>query len=78
MVYKVQVMTDEEIKKYNQWQNNLDNLCDRIKSYICICLCIFIWVYMIVLLITSIIYFNESNEYNEYNDFTLDDKSLSQ
>lgn len=80
-------MTDEEIKKYNKWQNDLDNLCDSIKFYICLCLCIFIWVYIIVLIITSIIYFNESNESNEYNeyneynesnDFILDDKSLSQ
>ena len=31
MVYKVQVMSDEEAKKYSQWQTDLDNLCNKIK-----------------------------------------------
>ena len=78
MVYKVQVMSDEEAKRYNQWQTDLDNLCNKIKIYICLCLCILVWVYMIVLIITSIIYFHESNESDESNLLILDSGSLSQ
>ena len=29
MVYKVQVMSDEEAERYNKWQNDLDNVCDH-------------------------------------------------
>ena len=74
-------MSDEEAKKYNQWQSDLDNFCNKIKLYICLCLCILVWVYMIVLIITSIIYFHEldeSDKSDESNLLLLDSESLSQ
>jgi len=74
----VQVMSEEEIKKYNKWQTDLDNLCDRIKFYICLCVCIFVLVFLIVLITTSIMYLNESTDFNDYNYFISDDESLSQ
>lgn len=57
-------MSDEEAKKYNQWQNDLDNLCDKIKLCICCCLLIFLLVYVIVLVITTTIHFQEMDESN--------------
>ena len=59
MIHKVQVMSDEEAERYNQWQSDLDDVCDKIKLYICCCLLIFLFVYVIVLVITSMIYFQE-------------------
>jgi hypothetical protein len=53
MVARVQVMSDEEAKRYNQWQKDLDDTCDKIKFYVCLCICIFIWVYLIVMIILS-------------------------
>ena len=53
MVYKVQVMSDEEDERYNKWQKDLDDTCDKIKFYVCLCICIFIWVYLIVMIILS-------------------------
>ena len=79
MVYKVQVMSDEEEKKYNQWQSDLDSVCDRIKLYICWSICIFIWVYVVVLIITSIIRFQDMDNYYHNSEYLLnDDGSLSQ
>lgn len=81
MVRKVQVVSDEEAKRYNQWQKDLDDTCDKIKIYVCLCICILVWVYMIVLIITSIIYFHEldeSDKSDESNLLILDSGSLSQ
>ena len=74
MIHKVQVMSDEEVKRYNQWQSDLDDVCDKIKLYICCFLLIFLFVYVIVLVITSMIYFQELKESN----LLLDSGSLSQ
>lgn len=74
MIHKVQVMSDEEVKRYNQWQSDLDDVCDKIKLYICCFLLIFLSVYVIVLVITSMIYFQELKESN----LLLDSGSLSQ
>ena len=74
MIHKVQVMSDEEAKRYNQWQSDLDDVCDKIKLYICCLLLIFLSVYVIVLVITSMIYFQELKESN----LLLDSGSLSQ
>ena len=74
MIHKVQVMSDEEVKRYNQWQSDLDDVCDKIKLYICCLLLIFLSVYVIVLVITSMIYFQELKESN----LLLDSGSLSQ
>ena len=74
MIHKVQVMSDEEAERYNQWQSDLDDVCDTIKLYICCFLLIFLSVYVIVLVITSMIYFQELKESN----LLLDSGSLSQ
>tara|TARA_B100001094_G_C18052463_1_gene730770 strand:+ start:527 stop:751 length:225 start_codon:yes stop_codon:yes gene_type:complete len=74
MIHKVQVMSDEEAERYNQWQSDLDDVCDKIKLYICCFLLIFLSVYVIVLVITSMIYFQELKESN----LLLDSGSLSQ
>ena len=70
MVYKVQVMSDEEAKKYNQWQSDLDSVCDRIKLCICWSICIFVCVYFIVLIIITEIKFRENN-YDHDSDYLL-------
>ena len=61
MVHKVQVMSDEEAERYNKWQNDLDNVCDRIKICVCWCICILVFVYLIVLIIVM------ANDYKELN-----------
>lgn len=53
MVYKVQVMNEEEAERYNKRQNELDNLCDRIKICVCWSICILLFVYLIVIIILS-------------------------
>ena len=75
MVYKVQVVSEEEAKKYNQWQNDLDRVCDCIKLYICWSICIFIWVYMIVTIIMTIIHFQEMGDSD--SDYLLNDNCSS-
>ena len=50
MVHKVQIMSDEEAIRYNQWQKDLDSVCDNIKLCICWSICIFVFVYIIVYL----------------------------
>ena len=77
MVYKVQVMTDEEAKKYNQWQNDLDDLCNKIKLYICWSICILVSVYMIVLIIISIIHIQEMGIYDKDSEYLLNDNDSS-
>ena len=71
-------MSEEEAKKYNQWQKDLDSVCDRIKLYICWSICILVSVYMIVLIIISIIRFQEMADYDHDSNylFSVDD-SLS-
>jgi hypothetical protein len=61
MVYKVQVMSDEEAERYNKWQNDLDNVCDRIKICICWSICILVFVYLIVTIVVMVIDFKELN-----------------
>ena len=77
MVHKVQVMSDEEIKRYNQWQKDLDDTCDKIKFYVCLCICIFIWVYLIVMIILSTIRLREMDEYysDKSNDLIIENGS---
>ena len=77
MVYKVQVLSEEEAKKYNQWQNDLDRVCDRIKLYICWSICILVSVYMIVLVIISIIRFQEMDNYIQDSEYLLNDNGSS-
>ena len=77
MVYKVQVMSDEEEKRYNQWQTDLDNVCNKIKLYICLCICIFLTVYMIVTIIMTIIHFQEMGYYDSDSDYLLNDNGSS-
>tara|TARA_B100001063_G_C16729336_1_gene538336 strand:- start:150 stop:389 length:240 start_codon:yes stop_codon:yes gene_type:complete len=77
MVYKVQVVSEEEAKKYNQWQNDLDRVCNRIKLYICWSICIFLTVYMIVTIIMTIIHFQEMGDYDYDSDYLLNDNSSS-
>ena len=71
MVHKVQIMSDEEAIRYNQWQKDLDSVCDNIKLCICSSICIFVFVYLIVLVIVTEI------EFRENNDYLLSDGSLS-
>ena len=73
MVYKVQVMSDEEAKRYNQWQKDLDDTCDKIKFYVCLCICIFIWVYLIVMIILSSFQLKDNS-----NDLLFENRSLFQ
>ena len=61
MVHKVQVMSDEEAERYNKWQNDLDNLCDRIKICVCWSICILVFVYLIVLIVVMATDFKELN-----------------
>ena len=77
MVAKVQVMSDEEAKRYNQWQKDLDDTCDKIKFYVCLCICIFIWVYLIVMIILSTIRLREMDEYysDKSNDLIIENGS---
>jgi len=35
---KVKVMSDEEAERYNKWQKDLDDTCDKIKFYVCLCM----------------------------------------
>lgn len=79
MVHKVQVMSDEEIERYNKWQNDLDNMCDKIKLYICLCLCILLTVYLIVLIIMSIVHLQEIDDYSDKSiDLILENGSQNQ
>ena len=79
MVHKVQIMSDEEAIRYNQWQKDLDSVCDNIKLCICWSICIFVFVYLIVLIIVTEIEFRETNDYNHDSDYLLSvDGSLSQ
>ena len=64
-------MTDEEEIRYNQWQKDLDRVCDRIKLYICWSICIFVFVYLIVLIIVTEIGFRENNDYDHDSDYLL-------
>ena len=78
MVHKVQIMSDEEAIRYNQWQKDLDSVCDNIKLCICWSICIFVFVYLIVLIIVAEIEFRETNDYNHGSDYLLSvDGSLS-
>lgn len=61
MVYKVQVMSDEEAERYNRWQNDLDNLCNRIKICICWSTCILVFVYLIVTIVVMAVNYKELN-----------------
>lgn len=79
MVIKVQVMSDEEAERYNKWQQELDDTCDKIKFYLCLCLCIFIWVYMIIMIILSTVHLKEIDEYysDKSNDLIIENGSQS-
>lgn len=61
MVYKVQVMSDEEAERYNKWQNDLDNVCDRIKICVCWSIFILIFVYLIVTFVVMTVNYKELN-----------------
>lgn len=61
MVYKVQVMSDEEAERYNKWQNDLDNVCDRIKICVCWSIFILIFVYLIVTIVVMTVNYKELN-----------------
>ena len=54
-------MSDEEAERYNQWQNDLDNLCDRIKICVCWSTCILVFVYLIVSIVVMAINYKELN-----------------
>ena len=75
MIHKVQIMSEEEAIRYNQWQKDLDSVCDNIKLCICWSICIFVFVYFIVLIIVTEIAFRENN--NDYYLLSVDG-SLSQ
>lgn len=59
MVYKVQVMSDEEAERYNQWQKDLDDTCGKIKLCICWSLCILFSIYSIVTVVVLTVYMIE-------------------
>ena len=74
MVYKVQVMTEEEVKRYEKQRADEDECCRKIYLFCCTILCILVSVYAIVmsiLIIIHIIHMNENKEINEINDFQL-------
>ena len=77
MVYKVQVMSDEEAERYNQWQKDLDNTCDKINLCICWGLCILVSIYSIVTVVVLTVYMIEDkiDNYSDNNDIILDDGS---
>ena len=57
-------MSDDEQRRYDKWQNDLDDVCDHIKLCICWSICIFIFVYLIVLIIVSDVEPHERNEHH--------------
>jgi hypothetical protein len=52
----VRVATDDEIKRYDRHQKELDDCCHKIISYIIICFMTSICIYFIMILILSMIY----------------------
>jgi hypothetical protein len=77
MVRRVQVMSDEEAERYNQWNKDLDDTCDKIKLCICWSLCILVFIYSIVtvILLTTFMIEDKIDNYSDNNDIILDDGS---
>ena len=72
MVRRVQVMSDEEAERYNQWQKDLDDTCDKIKLCICWGLCILLSIYSIVNVVVITAYMIEIDNYSDNDDIILD------
>jgi len=51
MVYKVQVMTEEEVKRYKKQREDEDECCRKIYLFCCAVLCILGTIYLTVMII---------------------------
>ena len=78
MVRKVQVMSEEELARYNKQRADEDECCHKIYMSCCLALCILGTVYLIVMLILITIHLYESDDNLDSNDLVLDSGSQIQ
>jgi len=78
MVHRVQVMTEEEIKRHEKRRADEDECCRKIYTFCCLVLCILAFVYLIVLTILVMVHYNELDDNLGANDLLPDNGSQSQ
>ena len=78
MVHRVQVMTEEEIKRHNKQREDEDECCRKIYTFCCLVLCILTFVYLIVMTILVMVHFHELDDNQGANDLLSDNGSQIQ
>ena len=77
-IHRVQVMTEEEIKRHEKQRADEDECCRKIYTFCCLVLCILAFVYLIVMTTLVMTHLHELDDNQGVNDLLPDNGSQSQ